>query len=268
MGIKITEPATYEYYLAGAATSLWNRQQANTTLNLFKGDVINAVYNQEAQWLNAAGATQNNNQQSSQSSYKFLLQDVTAITSYVNQENTGVEIEIYDCMSKVTREDFTTPVDDWTAGLVDQKLAHAAATPYAPFAVPTTSKYFNINWNILKRSKVELGPGRSHEHVFKFSPQRIVDLEYAAKYNVIRGITCAQFIVVRGMLADGGAADVTNIGFSTAKVDYLTRYKYTTRILSFYPRQSFQDLSGLPAAPQTQTIVNEGSGLIAALAAA
>jgi hypothetical protein len=174
---------------------------------------------------------------------------------------TGVEIEIFDLVSKVTSFASNSPDTDWTNGLVDMRIDAGVTAITFPYCVPTSSKNFNIGWNIVKRTKVELGMGRSHEHVFNFSPNRMIDTQYAEEYNNIRGVTYQCMVIVRGLLADDTPAfgPSANVSFTRAKVIYVSRAKFISRCVAVKPRNYVQ-VNTVPISLATTNVQNEASG--------
>ena len=177
-------------------------------------------------------------------SYKIVIENMRLETLYRNQSPVLAMVDIYDLVSKVTKPTMTDPALDWSQGLVNQETANVLL-PTFPSAVPTASKLFNINWKIIKRTRLQLVPGREHKHVFVFTPRRIIDTEYAATFGQIRGITTVRMMVSKGGLADDFQNNTTpistiKVNIEPTKIIWLDQAKFTTRMVSVLPRNGYQ----------------------------
>lgn len=152
------------------------------------------------------------------------------ITSYgydvliTNQSPTSIVMTLYDCISKVTKVAFSDPVVDWSTGLDQQDgVSGITATALFPKAIPTQSKLFNNIWKIVKKYQVELAPGRTHNHKFNLTPNRVVDTSYAANFDQIKGLTYALMATAYGMPCDDVPAPTvgTTITLSPAKYSFV-----------------------------------------------
>lgn len=145
---------------------------------------------------------------------KFILDRVETTIQIFNATSVGGFVDIYDLKSKVTSATYVDPIQAWFNGTNNQQ--YLSSIPQNDCAiigsVPTQSKDFNIAWSIVKRTKVELGPGCSHEHKFIFTPNIVIDSEYINTYKSIKNLTCAQFIVQRGTLGDTNTTGSVTLG--------------------------------------------------------
>lgn len=257
----LTNSCTVETFESGGVATTFNTQSVTQLSNVYTGgsNDTSIIFNDAIAWLNIGTTTASSpSLQTYQKSFKFELNNVISTTLFCNQSPSGIEIELLDCVAKLTKNNGSTPYNDWHNGLIE--IGAASNGELFPYSVPTTSKLFNINWNIVKRTKVELGPGRSHEHVFDFKPNRIVDTNYFVDYEQVKGLTHATMIIVRGMLSDSSNTQtVGTVGFSPAKLIWVRRKKYVTRVLSSNPR-SYYAVNNLNSIPATLYEMSEGSG--------
>lgn len=145
---------------------------------------------------------------------KLYMERFTNAFLFNNAGPVDIEMIIYDVVSKTTQPNIRNPVDDWINGVANQsKLATTGASITVPFARPTESKLFNMNWRIVNRDTIYICPGASHKHVFTHKITRPFDMEYVKQYATIRGITNSSFIVLKGTpidsVADYQAGEVT-----------------------------------------------------------
>lgn len=184
-----------------------------------------------------------------QYSFKTMFQDVISETELTNASAAYATLQIYDCVSRITKVDYTAPDSDWVVGLTEQYGngmggTYPASSHQFPGSVPTESKLFNMNWKIVKKSLIELGTGRGHLHRFHFHPNRIVDTEYAMHYAQIKGITTCTMFVYRGAVVDDtastGAPVVGLVSTADIKIVYTEHMKYRMRGLDVFPRATYQ----------------------------
>lgn len=268
---KTHEPTIYETINSGQYLGLGGRQAINTgAVNFLYAIAPNAfsvnlknICNVALQYLNSVGTYVGSpGLQVNQQSMKFILDSNNTISEFTNQSLGSCEIEIYDLVSRVSTAVYIDPATIWQQGLTNEDVSVVTPTATTIFNTPTSSKAFNLTWKICKRTKVELGPGRSHEHVWNFKPNVLIDTEHFNIFNQVKGLTTAQMIVQRGLLGD------TAVGFtsgavttSESKIDFVVRNKTIIRPLSVFPRHYVQ-FNNLSAALGVLNIVQEGSGLV------
>lgn len=214
-----------------------NTQGVRAFSAMFDGDSVQGMNNIDMRTLNAAiNTTSSTLNQAGQRSFKILLDQAISTTIFTNQGPTNCEFEIYDFVSKVTKVQLTDPGNDWVLGIQDEQVG--VSNPYTiglPYCQPTSVKRLNMNWSVVRHTKVSLGYGRSHEHSFMFNPKRVIDTEYAAQFKQIRGITCYSLLILRGGLGDAnrsGNIVEASICFSRAKLIAVNRLRYKTRVVT------------------------------------
>ena len=187
-------------------------------------------------------------------SYKLAVKGYGLEYLYTNQSPNTIIITHYDCISKVTKPTRTQTVDDWTNGLLDQNPGSTTvANATFPGQSPTSSKLFNITWHVVKKVMIELAPGRTHRHVFNMKCNRIVDLEYAAQFGQIKGLTYAQLSVQHALCVDstntttGGVVTLNN-----SKVDCVVKKWSFVQYASVMPRVTITQ-NNLPLMPSATT---------------
>lgn len=229
----------------------------NTTLS----PSLDNQFSSALRYLNTTGSYVGNPiLQAGQRSMKFLVSSMTYSLMMSNMSLGSCEVEIYDLISKVSTASVLLPNSQWTAGLVDEDVSALSPTINQYGSVPTSSKAFNLTWKIVKRTKVELGPGRSHEHLFTQKPNIIMDSEYLRQFNQIKGITSAMMIVQKGLIGDSVVGTTSGVVTTTeTKLDCILTTTTTVRAINSIPRH-FISINNLTTGATVVNVVNEGSG--------
>lgn len=261
-------------------------QTVGNVLNTFVGPDITSLTNIGLKRY--SGTTQVGPQLSGQSntqqSFKILLSHVSTTSSFTNAGSDCVILDIYDCISKkdYTSTTYADPLTDWNQGVIDTTLGGTdyptgAASGYRyayniPFTTPAESVLFMMKWKIVKRTKVELGLGRAHEHVFEYSPNKIVDTElYAANssastgnYQNTKGLTHYQFVVARSIFLDTVNSSTSVTGTTSlgpVKVLVGGTRSFSFKLLSDQPTNvAYNSNMFDTTVGSTQYTYNEGSG--------
>nr|WAE42551.1 MAG: capsid protein [Cressdnaviricota sp.] len=263
---KLYQSSNYELLNTCSIVGASSTQGVGTISTILNGTDYKTIINKALTFYNLGNSTAASSQiQTNQKSFKTCLDKVISITELTNQSPGGVEIEIWDLVSKITSANYVFPDTAWGTGGQDQQIDGTTYSDLYLFSVPTQSKYFNLTWRVVKRTKVELGTGRSHEHVFNHQVNRVVDSEYFAVNAMVKGITAAQLVIGRGQVSDStNGLTVGTISTGPVKIVGINRLKYTVRVGSSAPRQSYQ-VSNLPAITQGTTgqyFVQEGLGTV------
>lgn len=196
-------------------------------------------------------------------SYKLGIDMAQSKTMITNCEGQSCTVFLYDCIAKRDSTTFPDAPTCWTQGLSDTlkgtSLVYTAGTTM-PGAVPTSSKFFNQHWRVLKRTMVEIGPGRTHEHLFKHRVNRVIDTELIRGTNTLKGLTTQTFFVAYGVPCDSLATNaVGTISLSPLKFVWVTSDRTVTRVVSSTPRGYAQG-GVILSASVTPHFMNEESG--------
>ena len=240
---EITSPTTKETLTGFGVTSNENFQGVSS-IPQWRGGLLNDLaltINNSMSYLNVLNTTLSSpSLQSGQFVFKVVLDHLNTITSFTNEGFSNIELEIYDVISKVNSDAYNSPHDSWSQGLANQSLGTFVSHLY-PYAVPTTSKDFNITWKIVKKTIVELGSGRGHTHTFEHKCNKIFDSQMIYNYQLVKDVTTATMIVVRGTPADSSlTAAIGNVALSPVKLAVVQRVKGQVRMLSQRAQNTFQ----------------------------
>nr|WAE42539.1 MAG: capsid protein [Cressdnaviricota sp.] len=256
----ISNSSTYEILNPISLVGAGSVQAVGTLVENYKSAELSNLFNWAQTYINQSSSKLTSAALGAgQYSFKMYLGSVINVTEFANCSPGGLEVEIYDCVSKVTANAYTSPDTAWTNGITDESEGFTVSNNQL-FSVPTTSKAFNMNWRIVKRTKIELGIGRSHEHTFAHKPNRIIDTEYFNTFNMVKGITAATLFVARGTVGDSLQTNAVGVvGTGNVKLVGVCRKKYISRAVESTPRNYFQQ-NNLAAAPASLYTQNEGSG--------
>lgn len=261
---KLYNNAVYDVITSGFGSQTQGLQKAETpsSMNYYVGSAINTLEAEAAKFYNATTATYvqasvGNNIAST----KFHLKSAYIDLQFANAGEEIVHLDIYDLVSKVTKVNYSQPENDWQNGLNDTDNANVTSNTFVG-AVPTSSKFFNITWKIVRRTPVSLGLGHIHNHKWIFKPNRIIDTEYAYQYNQIKGITACTMIVYSGRVASSVntfADAAANVTTTQSKILYTSKIRYMSQMISAFPRAYYQN-NGLPTGKANLYVINEDTG--------
>ena len=243
---KTTPKSIYEIGISGGLVCGNGVQAVATAFQLFDSPIFATLLTAATKQRQVGGTTTQITNLDSAAGYigdKLIVLSGEAKTIFQNQSPTPSEIIVYDLISKVTKVTASNPNTDWETGIDNIQGAAANSQTYMG-ASPKASKTFNMNWHIVRVHKTVIEPGSTHEHVFKFKPNRILDMEYPTNYGQIRGITHACMTVVKGTgLVDDTLAynSAANITVPAVKIIYLTKKRYTTQACSLFTRSYVQN---------------------------
>jgi len=171
---------------------------------------------------------------------EMLITSASSVISFV---------EIYDLVAKQTGV-FEIPTDLWNQGIINSRDVFTQNDFNVYNARPTQSKAFNLKWKVLKRTSVQLVGGATHRHKFNISLRRLIDTDHFYNNGMVRGITCAQMIVVKGgQVVTNAANSITTLPL--AKVLWEINCRYKGSGITFTPRKylRFNTLSTAPIIP-------------------
>lgn len=228
----------------GFSSSVGKQGIADGPFPIFEGSAINALVTSGLRRLDATGsATTRPTIQTGQKNFQILLELARQEITISNASSANVEVIIYNLVAKVTKSATVSPASDWNNGIDDERSGIPNSFPsahdaYSYYAEPTQVKRFNQNWSVLKKTVITLGVGRVHKHVFDFKPSRILDTSYTAQYNIIRGVTCSQIILSRGMPADNAPQRAPGpiISSTATKLIMMNRIRYYHRVMTPQPK--------------------------------
>lgn len=181
-----------------------------------------------------------------------------------NASSTNVFIKIYECTA---RNDFFSTTNSTSLGLsiwhptgaFDQGVydVNNGMNANTLGITPFNSQLFTNNWIVDKIYHVELGAGRSHKHLSRFSPNRMVLESRVSRNSILKGVTRAVMILAYGSPIN----DTTNNTLvSTSHVELNIVRKQVSKIQFLNPQgQVFFNVQGLQAVTVAEHIDEEGN---------
>jgi len=264
---KISEPTTITVNVSGDGESSLNNQVAVGVGTMVYGGPsssgtsngiqlnIKELYNQ---CMLNTGATANDTINSFNTIKKLLIDHIWCESLLTSSCSDLMFIDIYDCVSKITQPSLEAPALTW-ANAIASETANTSGFAVGNYNQnPTQFKKFNIKWKVIKKTRVELGEGRTHKHVFQFKPNRFIDTAYGEEFQQIRGITVSQLLVIRGGQAvrDVGSGAV---GIGSVRLMYEATAKYTVRPTLYTPKKTLF-FNNLPTFTGSQRQTQEYTG--------
>lgn len=253
VGSKNIFQTNYTSQITTAGTTANN--QDSTSVYWFGQADMNAALQAYSLGQSANGNTNNTN--------RIFWNKVTGEVLMTNSSNANIEIDIYSFSTK--RDSINSPGALWRLGLNDEAAQTTNDLTQRNFGVtPLDSVALTTMYKAFKVTHISLTPGQSHRHGFTQHLCRPVNNELL--YNdvnggdvAMRGITCAEVIVVRGFPCS--TADAANVGITPARVDMIIDKKYEFKYI-FDLDTSYK--SSMPTLGVTsQQIYNQGSGSVA-----
>nr|WAE42997.1 MAG: capsid protein [Cressdnaviricota sp.] len=175
-------------------------------------------------------------------STKVYLQSLTSKYVITNQSPQTCILYLYD---NVNKKDLLTGASHtsssaWTQGLVDQQ-GIITQSIYHWDNQPTETKFFNQQYKIWKKRRIELGPGRSHEHICYLKINKIVDTELLELNENLRFIGYEQMFIIHGLPVDdtNNQSASTTVTIAASKVDYVANHTYKFRYIQQTPRDNY-----------------------------
>jgi len=229
-------------------------------------NISNSMIGTDIQTLYAAAAKQYNITAgsvialpSNQTNYKcnrFYLHKLELLLKLTNQSPSPVEIDVYLLIAKKSGTGVPVPLTVWSTDNDNIEQAGTVDFTY-PYARPN-GKVWKGFYYTNKKYTVVMGPGCTHDFKFYHNINRVVDMDFVASNAWIKGISSQIMLVQRGSVADS-AADNTiggDVALTKTKVIGLLSRKFTTQMMSFFPRTHTQ-VSNMPAVPAALYQQNE-----------
>jgi len=187
-----------------------------------------------ANWLNLMYRNGSDN------TYKMYVTYMKTNSTLSNQSPNTAIITLYDVVCKKDIYDHNYPFQDngimlapWIRGM---QQTNGSSTTSANFGieivgvVPTQSPEFKKYWNVIKTTKLEIGSGRAHTHIFKYGLNKTLTADQFANVadadgdRCIAGVTMGTLAVFNGTPVDAvpGTPLVADDQISTARVKLIS----------------------------------------------
>lgn len=195
---------------------------------------------------------------------RLFLRSIEQEYMISNASSTNVFIKIYELTA---RQDITLGGSSPVLGIIEWNPAGAfdrgvydVNTGMSAMTLGTTpfqSQLFTNVWKVDKIYHVELGAGRSHKHLSKYSPNKIVDETRSSRNHILKGVTRAVMILAFGSPIN----DTTNNTLvSTSIIGLNIVRKQVARIQSINPQGLvYYNQQGLSTVAQAEHVDEEGN---------
>lgn len=183
---------------------------------------------------------------------------------FTNQSPAIANMEIWICVSKVTKTVFSSPGTDW-ATLADTATGAPTVTSNTLIGCrPTQSKQFNMNWKVKKVHKLQLMGGQCHTSTFDYDIKRYIDMNYFNEMQQIKGITVGILTIVWGQVADSTPSyTVGSISTTPVKIVGNTFKNYRYDMINAFPKHYANNGHVLAQEPLASLyILNQEAGTI------
>ena len=196
-----------------------------------------------------------------------MLCSAESIYTFTNCTVGSMELEIYDVVSKQNSFSLILPESSWANGYIGAgQSAPSVQSTTTPWCSPRESVEFNTMWIVKRKLKIELGPGRTHEHRSGATFNMLLDTDKTTLYQSLKGLTHGVLYVHKGQICDDvNTFTIGDIGLSKTKLVCCSRTKVMLRQVPCLPRKSvvsFNNLSTVAAFATNENVVQEGSGII------
>ena len=140
-------------------------------------------------------------------SARFYIHSIRQTYLITNNGPSDAILWLYDCKRRNNDLGQITPSDSWQSGYTNT-AGGGQASSGQPFTVPYYSTNFTRVWNVIKCLRIELAPGRTHQHVFYHKLGRKWDGEAITDFNTFSDTTQTMLVQmgVPGSLTAGFAA--------------------------------------------------------------
>lgn len=197
-----TNNNAYNTGVAGAQTTfefnLFDNQTATTTDN-----DLNRIMNQASnyqQQVSVGGVTYPVTGLAP-NTQKVYIEQATVKLMLTNQEDTNVEIFIYESVSKMDHS--VGAAGGWEGGLGDEQDNTYAGGGFRRNVVgvsPFSSEQFVTYWKCIKKTRIVLGQGQSHCHYINFKPRRVFSAEKLVNADYfLRGLSYNVMVTQAGL---------------------------------------------------------------------
>lgn len=235
----VTDPQIYMTQDAQAFSAASGFQNAFIPIDLLSPSHLAAMFSHvqptnNSAFTNVAAPTQ-----------RLLIESAKAISTFANNSNGTVVMDIYDiCLKRDGQIYETNPFPGAVPATLNAEYPHyvwrdgqayAAQDTVGPAgtyqvlgAQPTDSNLFNTFFRILRKRTVTMFPNSSHQHSFIVTPKRLISMEQNLLCTWgIKGLRVFSMAVIRGApgsSVDEAKPDTRLVSTLPANIDCVTSY--------------------------------------------
>lgn len=203
--------------------------------------------------------------------YEIYVKELYLEVTFTNQTQCVADISLWDLVSK---EDSILALSPSTifSSAPNTVSGSSGISGTWPFAYPLHYKSFTDRFSLVKRTPIELSPGRSHKHIFRFPVMRKFSADHLNTFACVKGLTCWTMITFKGMPLDStlSLAGTTDVSLCQIKLVYAARAVSYVSLLTAIPRFEKQGTNQFVLAPThlynvtCDTVVDEQVASVAA----
>lgn len=251
---KLSQPGSIYQYSTGGGSTLTGKQGVFYA-GVLDGTAINDLYAN----LNYGGAPP-----AYQKSRKMYYKGSQQKLQFCNAGNSTMSFTTYICIDKTSNIAQQAPLTVWNAAILDEQndLTGSIEDSSDLWMKPTSYKAFNIAfWT--KKIQCTLTAGEKCELTLNMMPHRLLDSEYLARFQSIRGITYHIMVVQHGSLVDSTRTITVTAGgqsIGPSKLIYLLKRRLFGSIIGTLPRVNKQLGSELPSVLAAAFHIDEDNG--------
>jgi len=232
-------------------------------LDLSFNDIPTMWYN-----INHNNATQEQLADITQRERKLWMHTFEKTMLFKNQGPTTAVMYLYDIVLKKNAKHTSTtgnnplPREDWNNGLIIQQ--GLGTTPSRDYwgSRPTDSNLFRRNWTIKRIRRIEMGSGRTHEHIFKFNYHGLLPLADGEENSMgFPGVTNTVLAVVHGTPTDATTdhTSATHTSLDLCKIVVTGHYRVYLSPVTSKSKITYQTATAIKPDPARQLVQAEDS---------
>jgi hypothetical protein len=177
--------------------------------------------------------------------FNCLVHHVGIETVLTNCSQIVADLTLYDVVS---RRDVNGSVDP--AAVLNSYLAGqsgvAVNSSSWPFIVPSHNKHWMDDFKIIKKTPIELSPGRSHKHWFTLPANKCYDIAKLNQSTTFKGLSIYTFGIWKGVpLDDKKDGTIGTIELGPVKIIFFSRAVCCVRLLDQVPKLDYQNNNAL-----------------------
>lgn len=238
----------YDYFTCATLTSNTQLQAIGNLADSGSADVITNIQQIQA----SVGANVGKlNESVGYSAYRIFVKEIYLETTMTNESSCVADVCLYDLIARVDGPG--PPATSFNSGPASIGGSVTSTLGTWPFAVPYHYPHFLTQYTIVKRTPIELSPGRSHKHVFRHPVMKSFDYNRLSNESAVKGLHSWTMITFKGMplsatLGQGGGTDVS---LCPIKLVYSMRAVNHAALVNVIPKFEKQGTNNFIAAPAT-----------------
>lgn len=249
----------YDSFAVNTITSTTQLQAIGDLASCGSGNILTNIGQINTNLASTTGIAQPTTAGDAQ--YNIFVKEIYLEVTLTNESACVADMTLYDLVAKV--DNAPSPASVFTAGpgTID---GPAALSGTWPFAVPYHYPKFNKCFKIIKRTPIELSPGRSHKHIFRFPVMRSYPFIRLNDDNVVKGLHCWTMVTFKGMplSAQLGQLGTVDVSLCPIKMVFSVRNVNYASLMNIIPRFEKQGGNQYNPSPanlygQTETLVKD-----------